>query len=90
MAQELTDKIIRIVAETQRIPPEQVTLDATFRELGLDSLDAMNIVFAIESEFNINVPDEEVKNITTVRSIAERLGDWLAQNRGDEAAGGPD
>jgi acyl carrier protein len=68
---ELTQRILRIIAETQRKEPSQVTIDSTFEELGIDSMDGVNIVFALENEFNINVPDEEVKSIRSVRDMVE-------------------
>jgi len=71
MNDELTDRILRIIAETQRKDPSQVTIDSTFEELGIDSMDGVNIVFALENEFNINVPDEEVKSIRSVRDMVE-------------------
>src|SRR3954465_2082521 len=68
-ADELTGRILRIIAETQRKDPAQVTIDSSFEELGIDSMDGVNIVFALENEFNINVPDEEVKSIRSVRDM---------------------
>jgi acyl carrier protein len=68
---ELTPRILRIIAETQRKDPSQVTIDSSFEELGIDSMDGVNIVFALENEFNINVPDEEVKTIRSVRDMVE-------------------
>jgi acyl carrier protein len=68
---ELTQRILRIIAETQRKDPTQVTIDSSFEELGIDSMDGINIIFALENEFNINVPDEEVKNIRSVRDVVE-------------------
>ena len=68
---ELTQRVLRIIAETQRKDPAQVTIDSSFEELGIDSMDGVNIVFALENEFNINVPDEEVKNIRSVRDMVE-------------------
>ncbi len=69
--EELTRRILRIIAETQRKDPAQVTIDSSFEELGIDSMDGVNIVFALENEFDINVPDEEVKTIRSVRDMVE-------------------
>ncbi len=69
--QDLTHRVLRIIAETQRKDPAQVTIDSSFEELGIDSMDGVNIVFALENEFNINVPDDEVKNIRSVRDMVE-------------------
>jgi acyl carrier protein len=68
---ELTGRVLRIIAETQRKDPAQVTVDSSFEELGIDSMDGVNIIFALENEFNINVPDDEVKNIRSVRDMVE-------------------
>ncbi len=68
---ELTARVLRIIAETQRKDPSQVTIDSGFEELGIDSMDGVNIVFALENEFDVNVPDEEVKNIRSVRDMVE-------------------
>ena len=68
---ELTQRILRIIAETQRKELSQVTIDSTFEELGIDSMDGINIVFALENEFNINIPDESVKTIRNVRDMVE-------------------
>ena len=68
---DLTQCVLRIIAETQRKDPAQVTIDSSFEELGIDSMDGVNIVFALENEFDINVPDEEVKNIRSVRDMVE-------------------
>jgi acyl carrier protein len=77
--QELTQRVLRIIAETQRKDPAQVTIDSTFEELGIDSMDGVNIVFALENEFDINVPDEEVKNIRNVRDMVEGVRTLVAQ-----------
>ncbi len=68
---ELTERILGIIAETQRKAPAQVTIDSTFEELGIDSMDGVNIVFALENEFDINVPDEDVKKLRSVRDMVE-------------------
>jgi acyl carrier protein len=68
---ELTRRVLRIIAETQRKDPAQVTIDSSFEELGIDSMDGVNIVFALENEFDINVPDEEVKSIRSVRDMVD-------------------
>jgi len=68
---DLTQRVLRIIAETQRKEPAQVTIDSSFEELGIDSMDGVNIVFALENEFDINVPDEEVNNIRSIRDMVE-------------------
>src|ERR1700759_4700344 len=83
--EDLTGRILRIIAETQRKEPAQVTIDSSFEELGIDSMDGVNIVFALENEFDINVPDEEVKNIKSVRDMVEGVIGLIEQIRGASA-----
>src|SRR2546430_2391074 len=53
----VAEKVIDIIAREQHLQPGVVKLDSTFAELGIDSLDAVNILFALESEFKIDIPD---------------------------------
>lgn len=75
---EVTDRVLRIIADNQRKDLSLVNIDSSFEELGIDSMDAVNIVFAIENEFNVNVPDEEMKNIRSVRDIVEGVQKLVA------------
>jgi len=68
---DITPRVLRIIAETQRKDAALVTIDSTFEELEIDSMDAVNIIFGLENEFSINVPDDEVKNIRSVRDMVE-------------------
>ncbi len=61
--EELTKRVLEIIAETMRKDVALVKVETPFEELGIDSMDAVNIVFALENEFNINIPDEVVKSI---------------------------
>lgn len=82
MSNELeTDLIARItgvIARTQHIPPESVTIDSTFEELKIDSLDGINILFALESEFDVDIPDDAARQIRSVREMAEGIAKLLA------------
>lgn len=83
---DLTGRILRIIAETQRKDPAQVNIDSSFEELGIDSMDGVNIVFALENEFDINVPDEEVKNIRNVRDLVEGVRTLVARRNAPAAS----
>ena len=69
--EEVSARVLRIIADNQRKDVSLVTIDSSFEELGIDSMDGVNIVFALENEFDINVPDEEVKSIRSVRDMVE-------------------
>jgi len=70
-ADELGIRVIQVIARSQRIPVESITLDSTFEELKIDSLDGINIVFELEKEFNIEIPDEGVQNLRSVRETVD-------------------
>jgi acyl carrier protein len=62
---------MKAIATTKRIPLESVTIDSNFLELGIDSMDAVEILFALENEFDINIPDEEVRSVRGIRQMCE-------------------
>lgn len=78
MTDNITEKILDLIADTKRIPREQVSPTSTFEELGLDSLDAINLVFEVESAFNISVPDSVANSMTSVPQVVEELRKLLA------------
>jgi acyl carrier protein len=82
----LPDKVIRIIADKQRIPLETVTLDSSFEELKIDSLDGINIIFAIEEEFDISVPDEGVHTIRSVRDMVNGVRSLIEAKAASSAA----
>jgi acyl carrier protein len=71
MPDDLSTRVISVIAATQHIPVEKITPESTFQELGIDSLDGINILFALENEFNINIPDDEAQNIRAVSDAIE-------------------
>jgi acyl carrier protein len=79
MPDETTEKVLDLIAATKRIPRESVSINSTFEELGMDSLDAINLMYEIESTFNISVPDEAVKSVANVRQLMEKLKAVLAE-----------
>ena len=86
---DILDRVLRTLAETQKLPLEQVTPEATFEQLGIDSLDGINILFALENEFDINIPDESARLVRDIRQLAEgvqRLVNQKAQTAAPEPA----
>jgi acyl carrier protein len=71
MPETIKDRVLKVIANTQRIPPERVTPDSTFEELGIDSMDSINILFDLESEFDIEINDEDAKKISTIREMID-------------------
>jgi len=62
------ERVSKIVAEQLGVKEEEVTVDASFvDDLGADSLDTVELVMALEEEFETEIPDEEAEKITTVK-----------------------
>jgi acyl carrier protein len=78
MSEELIARVTNVIAKTQKIPPETVTVDKTFEELKIDSLDGINILFALEGEFDLDIPDDSARGVRTVRELAEGIEKLLA------------
>jgi acyl carrier protein len=66
MSDSIQDRVLRIIANTRRIPLESVHPESSFEELGVDSLDRLNILFDLESEFDIEIDDEEAKKVQNI------------------------
>ena len=68
------DKIADILSKQLHIDKAKITEDSNIMEnLGADSLDVVEISMAIEQEFNISVPDDDIVNFKTPRDIIEYL-----------------
>ncbi len=78
MAEDVMSRVIRVIAETQRIPIDTIKPESTFEELKIDSLDGINIVFGIENEFNISIPDDAAKSLRSVADVASGVEKLLA------------
>lgn len=78
MEPDLTEKVIAEIASVKRIPTERINVDSTFEELAIDSLDATNLLFALEEEFGVSIPDAEARSIRNVRSAVEQVQRLLA------------
>jgi acyl carrier protein len=70
--EDLYEQIKKIIANKLNIDPSKITLDASFRQdLGADSLDTYELVYAIEEELGIKIPDEETTKFETVKDAYE-------------------
>ena len=68
------DRIIKMIADQLQIDEEQVKPDASFMDdLGADSLDTVELIMALEEEFDIEIPDSEAEKIRTVQQALNYL-----------------
>lgn len=72
------DQVKQLIAEKMEVEPSKITLDASFRkDLGADSLDTYELIYAIEEEMGITIPDEKANEFETVRDAVEYLDSQL-------------
>lgn len=71
---ELFQKIQKLIAEKLEIDAEKVTLEASFRgDLGADSLDTYELVYAIEEAMGVSIPDDKANEFETVKDAYDYI-----------------
>jgi acyl carrier protein len=71
MSESIQERVLKVISKSQRVPIERITPESTFEELGIDSMDAINILFDLESEFEIEIDDEKAKQLCKVSEMVE-------------------
>lgn len=79
MSNSIEERVTKIVMEQLEVSQEQAVLNASFVEdLGADSLDTVELVMALEEEFEVEIPDEVAEKITSIQEaidyVKEQLG----------------
>ncbi|MSV27677.1 MAG: acyl carrier protein [Bryobacterales bacterium] len=82
----MTQRVFSVIAATQRIPIEKITIDGKFEELDIDSMDGVNILFGLENEFDITIPDEAAKQIRDVRQMVEGVSKLVSEKAAADSA----
>lgn len=78
----IKDKVLNIIADQLDLDQSEISLDASFvDDLGADSLDTVELVLALEEEFEVNIPDEEAEKITTVAQAIEKIESHAKQSK---------
>ena len=74
----MLERLARIISEYTDIPAEEITEKTNIRtDLGLNSLELVNLAVAIEDEFEVEIPDREALGIETVGDTMELIGRYL-------------
>jgi len=76
---EVFEKLADIISTRTKIKKEDITLESDFElDLKLDSLDIVELIMAIEEEFNINIPDEDIQKLKTVKDAVEYISNRIS------------
>ena len=87
MSDELIQRVLKVIAASKRIPLQTVTIESDFQQLGIDSMDAVEILFALENEFDISIPDDDVRNVRNIRQMCEGVEKLVAAKADGAKAG---
>jgi acyl carrier protein len=75
---EIERKLIEIVRKEKEIPEDVLRPETPLAEAGIDSLDALTILFGIEEEFHISIPDDRARSMQTFGDIIDAVEAQLA------------
>lgn len=81
MPDEVTRKVIAVIAETMHVPADTIQPESSFADLGIDSLDGINIVFGLEKEFGISVADDAARELRSVADVVDGIRSLLEAKR---------
>jgi acyl carrier protein len=71
---DVSERVVKKVSEHLQVAEDQVVPGASFvDDLGADSLEIVELVMALEDEFNINIPDEKAEQIKTVKEVIDHI-----------------
>ncbi len=72
MSQEIMDTFVAILTEDFDIPADEISRDATFEDLGMDSLDVVDLTLAVEERTGVKLEDEELEDVKTVGDAVDK------------------
>ena len=76
---EIAQKLTEIVQKEKQVPDEKLTPDTVLADAGIDSLDSLTILFAIEETFHVSVPDDKARGIKTFGDMIDVVQQLLPQ-----------
>ncbi len=70
---EIEEKLVAIVRNEKDVPEDKLSLETPLADAGIDSLDALTILFAIEEEFHISIPDDQARAMKTFGDMVDSI-----------------
>ena len=80
MQREIESVVIKAIAGQKRIDEALIGLDTPLDELGISSLDAITIIYEIEDAFDVEIPNEKIEGLSSVREIVEGVTALLGKD----------
>jgi acyl carrier protein len=80
---ELVQQLIAIVRQEKELPDGLLKPETTLAEAGIDSLDSLTILFAIEEQFHISIPDDRARSMVTFGDMIALVADLIGDGIGD-------
>lgn len=82
MPETVSERVIDVIAKTMHMEPGRIMPTSTFEDLGIDSLDGINIAFGLENEFDVSIPDDALPKLRSVSDISLGIEQLLARKSG--------
>jgi acyl carrier protein len=79
MNDDLESRVIGIVAAAKSLDPETISSSTSMEELGFDSLDGMSMIFDLENEFEVEIPDDAAEQARTIGDLVDGVRRLLAE-----------
>ena len=78
-SEEILEKVKKIIVEQRGVAETSVTMEASFiDDLGADSLDIVELIMALEEEFDMEIPDSDAEKVVTVGDVVDYIKDHVA------------
>ena len=78
-SEEVFEKVKNVIIEQLGVAENNITMEASFiDDLGADSLDIVELIMALEEEFDIEIPDSDAEKVVTVGAVVEYIKDHVA------------
>jgi len=71
--EDILQKVVQIISEKLNVPVENIKAEATFQDVGADSLDIVEMIMSFEESFGIEIKDEEAEKIKTIQSAVDHI-----------------
>jgi len=78
MSEDLKEKLREIVAEVSEV--DEIPDETPFKDLGIDSMMAIEIVAEVERTYKLNIPEEELQDLTNLKAVYEKVQQKLADS----------